>query len=179
MKRLTRELMQEHCTTCGAGPGQNCTTAGRRHLLLVHKPRGPRIRKAPTVHVCQGCGEGFSGNTIGGHRQRCLGTTGPAIWVRGRPTWGPRGHIYLLETMEGPARVKVGFSTNLDRRVADLIGSSPVTLRLRSAWAGSRGHEWDAHRAAREFWVRGEWFRAEAIPTIETILDQQTRRSVT
>lgn len=174
MKLRTREALVVACPFCEARPGETCRMpSGKRRTLAVHDARG-ELHPPPTPRLCPNCGEAFAPRAFAGHRQRCGVDDIPnSIWRRSRPTWGRRGSIYLIETVEGPARIKVGIAGNAKTRLSSLLTGSPVELRIRAIWPNcDTGIEWDLHRLIRSHWVRGEWFDAAAAVEVERYMEQ-------
>lgn len=134
---------------------------------------------AREYRACPSCGREFLRREIGGHKTHCVMKLqlGPAIWRKPRPERGRRGFLYLIETMEGPSRVKIGFADDVTARFKGLKVASPVELRLRAAWSScTMAHEWDAHQAVRELWVHGEWFDGAAAEVVERMMDKKKER---
>lgn len=72
------------------------------------------------------------------------------------------GIVYLIGSSSGP--VKIGFTTDLDRRLERLQMNSPRKLRVLAARDGTRGDELRLHREHRDARLHGEWFkRSEAV----------------
>lgn len=80
------------------------------------------------------------------------------------------GWVYLVETTEGPARVKIGFSSDPQRRLADMQVGSPVKLRLRTKWRGTSEDEASLHRLVAAHRLHGEWFEMAAAAEAERIM---------
>lgn len=85
------------------------------------------------------------------------------------------GYVYLIETIEGPHRVKVGYSTQPERRFRALATPSPVALRLRCAWIGTVSDERRIHKLAAAHRVTGEWFNPEAIAIAESVMAERDK----
>lgn len=72
-----------------------------------------------------------------------------------------RGWVYFVNA-EGLRLIKIGWTSNIDRRMSQLIGASPVPLNLLDKWPGTRFDEADFHKRWEHLRKHGEWFRAEA-----------------
>ena len=84
---------------------------------------------------------------------------------------GPRkGHVYIIEA-EGLARVKIGWSGDLPRRLAALRNMSPVDLSVVWTRRAIQELEFELHRRfrAHRIWPRKEWFHFA--PAIRTFVD--------
>lgn len=75
-----------------------------------------------------------------------------------------RGVVYFIEA-EATDLVKVGFTTGLPKRMADLRTALPIALRLIAEVKGTRAKEFEIHRDLAPHRIRGEWF--SKAPTIE------------
>lgn len=160
--------LREPCPTCAAPAGESCKDwLGKPWLRKVHydRPGAQRPWWAPRIPSAR--------------------TPAPEVaelppprrpW---RPTFiEPRVFVYLIETAEPPARVKVGIATDLRSRLSAIQTGSPLRLRLRAAWAGCTSDmEGEVHRLVEDHWVHGEWFDAAAIPQIEQFLDARKPRA--
>lgn len=75
------------------------------------------------------------------------------------------GRIYFVRTLEGPPRLKVGYSTRVDRRVVELQTGSAVELSLIASLPAPRADEAALHRALARHRVRegSEWYELHAI----------------
>lgn len=81
-----------------------------------------------------------------------------------------RGRVYLIETLEGPHRVKIGFTDSLERRMIGLRTACPVEVRVVTTWRGALADERAAHEALAQFRVRGEWFDATAVDALREFM---------
>jgi hypothetical protein len=70
------------------------------------------------------------------------------------------GFIYFVQQYRKPSGpVKIGWSIDPRRRLADLQGGSPVRLRLLGFAPGTRVDERRLHSELVGLWSHGEWFR--------------------
>jgi len=69
----------------------------------------------------------------------------------------PKGHVVYL--IGAPGFLKIGHSSRIETRFADLRTSTPLDLSLLGVLKGSRPLERDLHRLFSEHRVRGEWYR--------------------
>jgi hypothetical protein len=84
----------------------------------------------------------------------------------------PRDEVGFVYAVAGPAAaIKVGFATDIGRRMAELQTASPVELRLIAAIRGTRATEQALHRKLASFRMRGEWFR-ECDETLAIIVEE-------
>lgn len=68
-----------------------------------------------------------------------------------------KGIIYFLKERDTPY-VKIGFTTNLDKRWKDLEASNPRTLDLIHQIDGDVSNEHELHAVFKDYRVKGEWF---------------------
>lgn len=68
------------------------------------------------------------------------------------------GFVYFVQGKK-TRLVKIGFSTNADRRLDDLQSGSPDTLRMLGMAPGSRLAERRLHEVFQDHRVHGEWFK--------------------
>ena len=81
------------------------------------------------------------------------------------------GTVYCIgEKPGGP--VKVGFTTQLARRLADIQTGSPVPLVVLGSFAGTRGSEADLHEQFADLALHGEWFDDRALTISKWFADQ-------
>ena len=88
-----------------------------------------------------------------------------AVWAeRMRPVDGRYvGHVYTAQADGYPEVVKVGFSTQPEKRVKALSRLHGVKIGLVSYTPGTILHEWALHQLLRHS-VAPEWYRAHAVP---------------
>ena len=72
-----------------------------------------------------------------------------------------KGFIYAIEA-EGREYIKIGFSTNVERRLAALQTGTPDELRLIAHWPGTLAEERQIHLKLKEWRIVREWFKASA-----------------
>lgn len=90
-------------------------------------------------------------------------------WVRGkRADHRGAGTVYVVRESSG-TYVKIGWGTNVPKRIAELQVGNPRPLTLLAAFEASRDVEKDLHHQLREYRYRGEWFRA--VPTVMDAID--------
>lgn len=68
------------------------------------------------------------------------------------------GKVYFAEATE-VRKVKISFSTNVDRRMAKINSDSPTPVRLIGAIIGTRLYENALHRQFCETHAYGDWFK--------------------
>jgi hypothetical protein len=83
-----------------------------------------------------------------------------AVWPK--EVW--RNHrVYFIQAGEpdekGFATVKIGFSTDVDKRLRQLQTASASPLKLLECAIGTQAIEGFIHRVLRHRHLRGEWFR--------------------
>lgn len=88
---------------------------------------------------------------------------------RVRPPSPRRGMVYFIQAYENGA-IKIGYTTNLDRRLAALQTATGRPLTLLGTRTGSTQDERALHRKFAEARLDGEWFRAS-----EALLDEARR----
>jgi hypothetical protein len=74
------------------------------------------------------------------------------------------GWLYFIQ-QGGDGPIKIGRATNVRRRLSELRDGSPDELYLIAAIRGGADLERDVHAALRDYWIRGEWFEADAVLT--------------
>lgn len=77
------------------------------------------------------------------------------------------GWVYFVEA-EGLARVKIGFSIQLDKRLADLQTASPCKLNLLRRVRATLHVEQALLALFHEFHIHGEWFSLH--PTLASFI---------
>lgn len=80
------------------------------------------------------------------------------------------GLIYFIEA-EGQRRVKIGYTSSIERRIPTLKTSSPFKLKLLFSLGGTRKDEQELHKRFTHLRTNGEWFRldSEILWHIETL----------
>lgn len=82
---------------------------------------------------------------------------------RRRDSW-----VYFISTDEPDAPVKVGFTANVEKRLAGLQSGHHAELKVLVAVDGDRSHESELHGYFAASRLRGEWFRRD--PLIEAVI---------
>lgn len=81
-----------------------------------------------------------------------------------------KGHwIYFLGT-DGFGLVKIGLTCNVEKRIGNLVSSSPVKLSLLATAPGNRNSENAIHTAFRHLRSHSEWFHADS--NLTALIDQ-------
>lgn len=80
-----------------------------------------------------------------------------------------RGRVYFIAARQ-LGTVKVGFSTNLPKRLIDLQTSASTQLALEFSCAGDRGLERALHGFLLPYRATGEWFQYG--PHIHDLIDE-------
>lgn len=96
----------------------------------------------------------------------------------GRPTF-----VYAIQTKCSVGFVKIGISSDVNRRIAHLQTSNPYALEVTRVWgpfsiAYARRLEQRLHMAFEEKAARGEWFGVtpdEVSNSVRTLADMQDR----
>lgn len=72
----------------------------------------------------------------------------------------PNPVIYFLKATES-GRIKIGFASNVQRRIASISTSCPEDLQLLGCCPGTMPEEQALHRKFAHLRIRREWFRGE------------------
>jgi hypothetical protein len=73
------------------------------------------------------------------------------------------GSIYFVQAGGGDAPIKIGFSTDVAQRLADLQVANPRELRLLLVVSGTEDIEAAFHHRFRKHHIRGEWFHPASL----------------
>ncbi|MCP4336644.1 MAG: hypothetical protein GY679_02205 [Mycoplasma sp.] len=67
------------------------------------------------------------------------------------------GVVYFIGNQE-EGNVKIGFSTDVNRRIKELQTSSPSKLKILKTFPGDISKERELHERFKEYRIKGEWF---------------------
>ena len=81
------------------------------------------------------------------------------------------GNIYIIETTEGPHRIKIGFAGDVEKRFASIRTACPVEIRLVQYVPGSMDEERQIHEKLAAHRLRGEWFDGDALSEAVRLLE--------
>lgn len=99
---------------------------------------------------------------------------------REKPVGMPRtklwGQVYAIENLEGPRRIKIGFSHDTRSRFKGLADASPVLLRIVRIWEATNQDEWRILQAARAIRIRGEWCEPGALQIADWYMSKHERK---
>lgn len=85
------------------------------------------------------------------------------------PKRGPK-FIYVLQSSGSDGVVKLGWTSDLAKRIRDLRALHPHELELVAAFPGPRELERCLHERLERWRTRGEWYRREAVEELTTLL---------
>lgn len=68
------------------------------------------------------------------------------------------GLVYTVECPDFPGVIKIGFTSNLERRLSQLVREYSVELRLLATVVGTYADEYAAQRRLGHLWLCNEWF---------------------
>lgn len=68
------------------------------------------------------------------------------------------GYVYFIVPVDGPGRVKIGYSRVVERRTKTLTCNSPYELALAAKFVGTKRDEYFIHWRLRDTHVHSEWF---------------------
>jgi hypothetical protein len=77
----------------------------------------------------------------------------------------PLNGVYVIRAVDS-GRLKIGYSTQVYRRLSELRTASPERLELVCVLNTSEKH---AHRLAMDYRIHGEWFEEEALEALEEV----------
>lgn len=77
--------------------------------------------------------------------------------------------IYFIVPIDGPGRIKIGFSRSPERRIYELSALSPYQLRIAAQAPGNGADEVFIHWRFRKYRAHREWFKNS--PTIREAID--------
>jgi predicted GIY-YIG superfamily endonuclease len=67
------------------------------------------------------------------------------------------GFVYFVQGVDG-GPIKIGFTTDVRRRLITIQAYSPISLRLVALFSGRAEHEGKLHRMFQAERLHGEWF---------------------
>lgn len=74
----------------------------------------------------------------------------------------PEGSVYFLADSDY-RYMKIGFSRNVERRLAAIQDGGPLALHLVDEFPGDVTDEQSVHAILKEHRLRGEWFEPDAV----------------
>lgn len=90
-----------------------------------------------------------------------------AALLKGLKGYSKQGIVYAIKMADIPG-IKIGFATDLSKRMVSLRTSSPLPYRVVATFDGSVRHEKSLHSVFAPFRIQGEWFH-EAQPVNEFV----------
>ena len=66
--------------------------------------------------------------------------------------------IYFLQARDGNKPIKIGVTSDINKRLSQLRNTSPVNLQLLKAIEADKDLEQDIHRRFKDDRLHGEWF---------------------
>ena len=78
--------------------------------------------------------------------------------------------VYFIEAPKVQL-IKIGFTADVPKRLTSLQTMSPISLRLRGSFSGTRNDEHQLHEQFKHLRTHGEWFRSDPslIGTIQAL----------
>ena len=70
------------------------------------------------------------------------------------------GYVYFAEAENG--LIKIGYSGDLNNRIRNLNGGSPIKIQLLASKPGTKNDEEKLHAKFKKYRKRGEWFEANS-----------------
>lgn len=91
------------------------------------------------------------------------------VWTDGQPPLIGEQLVYVVCCED---YIKIGIAVNPGQRIRDMQVGNPFGIYPHSIWRADKlfanDMEWKLHAALKEFRVRGEWFRKEALDYFTT-----------
>jgi len=81
------------------------------------------------------------------------------------------GFIYFIQGESGGS-VKIGYATDITKRIKSLQTGFPETLIIVKSFPGNMKDEEAIHSEFGEFHLRGEWFKPEVLESAELVVDK-------
>lgn len=72
-------------------------------------------------------------------------------------------YIYFIQRVDGIGPIKIGTSTNPNKRLAGIQTSNPYRLRIIKLILGGLKVEHNLHTKFKEYRMEGEWFKPDNI----------------
>lgn len=94
---------------------------------------------------------------------RRRGTDDPGLVV---PPFREHGWVYFMQSQGGDEAVKIGWSMNPNRRLAEVGQGHPYGLAIVALLPGGRAVEFALHRRFKEYRLGGEWFSREVVDAL-------------
>lgn len=112
-------------------------------------------------NVCKDCISKFKTNRILSKRQKAEKSEreqANIIAVIKQFQTNSESFVYLVSSGN---KYKIGFSTNIERRVRAFNTASPIPFRILAIVPGGKALEGDLHKQFQDRYVSGEWFLFE------------------
>lgn len=137
----------------GAMPDEEFAAAAEAELVRIEEEKEERLRalaSLPDSHRMYARGHGVT--TLGEIRRSRPAPAPPPV-----PKEVQRGFVYVIQAV-GTGMVKIGYTTDVAKRLASLQTGSAHELVLVDQWGGTEAKERELHERFAEHRIRGEWF---------------------
>lgn len=141
------------CPVCGSR-NQSIAQVRTTEPVTSGENLGPVTTQGQMLHIVfrgEDCGSEWS-ISFGFHKGETLHSV-----VVSESCKKPSALVYFIEAV-GLARVKIGYSDNPEKRLAQLSTGSPVELRIMRTVAGGQELEKQLHAKFDHLRIDGEWF---------------------
>jgi len=147
---MGHELTIWYCATCGER-----FIAWKNNCLSVCSPECAQARDDVLFAYIDNMIQGATPKAL-----KVLGHSSIEEYQEAKAARGdPHGFVYFIRAGGGP--VKIGFSTNVEKRMVALQISSPHDLVLIAKVPGNKRLEKQIHKHFSHLALRGEWFEMD------------------
>lgn len=85
------------------------------------------------------------------------------------------GFIYFIQGESGGS-VKIGYATDIEKRIKTLQTGFPETLVILKTYPGDTSDEAGIHEEFKEFRLRGEWFKPDVLELADTTVEKVQKK---
>ncbi len=71
------------------------------------------------------------------------------------------GYVYFIQIISS-GEIKIGYSTNVKKRMNGLQTAIPEKIKLLGFFAGDKQKEKELHKKFKHLRIKGEWFKCDA-----------------
>ena len=127
-----------------------------------------RVEFSNGMQICRGKFESmddalqFASEQVSAHDRRGIEQAGEPF--EGKPEVFPEGYVapgkvvYFFQSVNGEGPIKIGWSTDIRRRLEECQSGSPVRLRILVAVRGEEDDERILHHQFAKYRLHNEWF---------------------